>query len=88
MEGASLAEAFADAPLSRELLAWEHERKRVIRVGKWQLVAKAGAGREQYDRDADPVEYVGTIRTLPTPRHCIGDGSISTCYSCSGITHR
>ncbi|MFM8273421.1 MAG: sulfatase-like hydrolase/transferase, partial [Gemmata sp.] len=56
VEGKSLAPAFANKPLEREYLAWEHEGNRAVRAGKWKLVAKAGAAWELYDMDADPVE--------------------------------
>ncbi len=54
--GVSLLPAFADRPLAREYLAWEHERNRAIRVGPWKLVAKAGGTWELYNLDADPTE--------------------------------
>jgi arylsulfatase A-like enzyme len=56
MEGTSLVPAFADRPLKRDVLAWEHEKNRAIRVGDWKLVAKAGVQWELYDLKADPVE--------------------------------
>lgn len=56
MEGTSLAPAFANRPLKRDLLAWEHERNRAARVGDWKLVAKAGGDWELYDIGHDPVE--------------------------------
>src|SRR5205823_14963124 len=65
MEGTSLAPAFADKPLPRELLAWEHERNRTIRVGKWKLVAKAGGAWELYDLAADPVELTDLAAKEP-----------------------
>jgi arylsulfatase len=65
MEGTSLTPAFAGKPLDRELLAWEHERNRAIRVGKWKLVAKAGANWELYDIEADPVERTNLASTMP-----------------------
>ncbi len=43
LEGVSLRPAFENKPIVRELLAWEHERNRAIRVGDLKLVAKAGA---------------------------------------------
>jgi arylsulfatase len=56
MEGMSLAPAFADQPLKREYLAWEHEGNRAIREGHWKLVSLAGAPWELYDMDTDRVE--------------------------------
>jgi arylsulfatase A-like enzyme len=38
MEGRSLAPAFANRPISREALYWEHEGNAAIRVGDWKLV--------------------------------------------------
>jgi arylsulfatase A-like enzyme len=55
-EGLSLLPAFANQPLPREFLAWEHEGNRAIREGKWKLVSMAGAPWELYDMDADRVE--------------------------------
>jgi arylsulfatase len=56
LEGKSLRPAFAGKPLDREYLAWEHQRNRAIRQGKWKLVAKANQAWELYDVEADPVE--------------------------------
>jgi arylsulfatase len=56
MEGTTLTPAFANQPLKRELLAWEHERNRAIRVGKWKLVAQSHHDWELFDIEADPVE--------------------------------
>ncbi|MCB0666217.1 MAG: arylsulfatase [Saprospiraceae bacterium] len=41
MEGRSLMPAFADQPLGREAIYWEHEGNRAVRMGKWKLVSKA-----------------------------------------------
>jgi arylsulfatase len=56
LEGTSLLPAFDNKPLPRELLAWEHERNRGIRVGRWKLVSPKDKPWELYDIDADPVE--------------------------------
>ncbi|MDR3401156.1 MAG: arylsulfatase [Chthoniobacter sp.] len=55
-EGISLAPAFANQPLEREYLAWEHEGNRAIREGKWKLVSLAGAPWELYNMEIDRVE--------------------------------
>ena len=57
MEGRSLVPAFADKPIEREALYWEHEGNRAVRVGKWKLVAKGRNGKwELYDMEADRSE--------------------------------
>jgi len=45
MEGRSLVPVFADKPLNREAIYWEHEGNRAIRVGDYKLVAN---GRCRY----------------------------------------
>jgi arylsulfatase len=66
MEGRSLLPAFADNPIDREALFWEHEGNRAIRIGKWKLVVRAWSDRESgaselnklelYDMEADRTE--------------------------------
>jgi arylsulfatase len=55
-EGLSLVPAFADWPLERDYLAWEHEGNRALREGHWKLVSLAGAPWELYDMETDRVE--------------------------------
>ena len=55
-EGLSLVPAFADRPLERDYLAWEHEGNRALREGRWKLVSLAGAPWELYDMENDRVE--------------------------------
>ena len=65
MEGTSLLPAFADQPLERKYLAFEHEGNKAIREGKWKLVSVGGGGWELYDMDADRVELKNLADTEP-----------------------
>jgi len=61
MEGKSLRGVFANKPIERDVIYWEHEGNRAVRVGKWKIVAKGRAGQdnvnwELYDVDADRSE--------------------------------
>lgn len=56
LEGLSLRPAFADKPLNRDAIFWEHEGNRAVRVGDWKLVAKHGQPWELYDLANDRVE--------------------------------
>ena len=57
LEGRSLVPAFADQPIARDGLFWEHEGNRAVRSGQWKLVAKSPAGRwELYDMEKDRTE--------------------------------
>lgn len=55
-EGRSLVPAFADRPIDREYLAWEHEGNRAYRVGPLKLVAAHDGPWELYDVEADRTE--------------------------------
>ena len=46
MEGKSLVPVFANKPIEREFLFWEHEGNRAIRVGDWKLVTRGKPGQE------------------------------------------
>ena len=57
LQGKSLLPAFANKPIDRDALYWEHEGNRAIRVGDWKLVAKGPGGKwELYDLAADRSE--------------------------------
>ena len=56
MEGKSLVPTFANHPLPRGPLFWEHSGNRAVREGNWKLVAKADEPWELYDLDADRTE--------------------------------
>ena len=57
MEGRSLVPAFADKPIEREALYWEHEGNAAIRVGDWKLVRLGANGAwELYNLKADRTE--------------------------------
>lgn len=56
LEGRSLRPVFANRPLDREAIYWEHEGNRAVRAGNWKLVAKHGQPWELYDLSQDRVE--------------------------------
>lgn len=56
LEGLSLLPAFANQPLKREAIFWEHEGNRAIRVGDWKLVSKYNKPWELYDIAHDRIE--------------------------------
>ncbi len=54
MEGKSLVPAFADKPIERDAIYWEHEGNAAIRVGNWKLVRMGREGKwELYNLKAD-----------------------------------
>ncbi len=56
-EGRSLVPAFANQPIEREAIFWEHEGNAAIRVGDWKLVRLGRQGAwELYDLKADRTE--------------------------------
>jgi arylsulfatase len=57
MEGRSLVPAFADKPIERDALYWEHEGNAAVRVSDWKLVRFGRNGPwELYDLKADRTE--------------------------------
>jgi arylsulfatase len=65
MEGKSLLPAFANKPIERDFLVWEHERNRAIRAGKWKLVAVHEKPWELYDLDTDRTELTDLAAKMP-----------------------
>ena len=56
LEGLSLAPVFANKPLARDAIYWEHEGNRAVRQKQWKLVAKHNQPWELYDIAADRIE--------------------------------
>jgi arylsulfatase len=65
VEGKSLVPAFADKPIDRDALYWEHEGNRAVRAGDWKLVAKHGQPWELYDISKDRVEANDLASKMP-----------------------
>ncbi len=49
LEGKSLLPVFAGRELDRDLIFFEHEGNRALRMGDWKIVAKGRAGQDQVD---------------------------------------
>ena len=60
MEGKSLVPAFANKPIDREAMYWEHEGNRAIRVGDWKLVSA------YWEYEGDSMIRVGNWRVVST----------------------
>ncbi len=57
MEGKSLVPAFADKPIERDAIYWDHEGNAAVRVGDWKLVRMRREGAwELYNLKADRTE--------------------------------
>lgn len=55
--GKSLVPGFSGKNIGRDLVFWEHEGNRALRLGTWKLVAKGVKGQwELYDMDTDRSE--------------------------------
>lgn len=55
MEGVSLRPTFADEPLEREAMYWEHLGQRAVRMGSWKLVGSSSQWN-LYDVENDRIE--------------------------------
>lgn len=74
-EGVSLVPAFSNQPLKRDLIFWEHEGNRAIRVANWKLVSKTQKTKkftmsdenlwELYDMENDPSETNNLVSKYP-----------------------
>lgn len=66
MEGRSLVPAFANQPIAREALFWEHEGNAAVRMGDWKLVRFGRNGPwELYDLKSDRTELRDLAATQP-----------------------
>lgn len=65
LEGRSLVSAFANQPIQRDALYWEHEGNRAVRVGDWKLVAKHEKPWELYDISKDRIESHDLASQIP-----------------------
>ena len=66
LEGRSLTPVFDGRPIDRDVLFWEHEGNRALRVGDWKLVAKGPAAPwELYDLKTDRTEMQNLAATYP-----------------------
>ncbi|HEV7868017.1 MAG TPA: arylsulfatase [Chthoniobacteraceae bacterium] len=66
MEGRSLLGSFADQPIEREALFWEHEGNAAVRVADWKLVrAGRNAAWELYDLSKDRTELHDLVSEQP-----------------------
>jgi arylsulfatase A-like enzyme len=66
MEGRSLVPAFANKPIQRDALYWEHEGNAAVREGDWKLVRLGRSGPwELYDLKADRTELHNLAAAQP-----------------------
>ncbi|MCF7817598.1 MAG: arylsulfatase [Kiritimatiellales bacterium] len=66
MEGSSLVPAFANKPIERDAIYWEHEGNAAVRTGDWKLVRYSYAGSwELYNLAADRTELHNLVEQEP-----------------------
>ncbi len=65
MEGRSLVPAFANQPIDRPALFWEHEGNRAVRVGDLKLVSLDSKPWELYDMSKDREELHDLSASMP-----------------------
>lgn len=65
-EGCSLLPAFANRPIKRDAIYWEHEGNAAIREGDWKLVRLGATGAwELYDLKTDRTEQHDLVQQHP-----------------------
>ncbi len=69
LEGWSLVPAFANQPIGREAIYWEHEGNRAVRVGDWKLVARHAGAWELYNLAKDRTETRDRAAVRPDKVH-------------------
>jgi arylsulfatase len=65
LAGKSLVPAFADRPIEREAIYWEHEGNKAILAGDWKLVSKHPGPWELYNLKADRAETTDLASSEP-----------------------
>jgi arylsulfatase A-like enzyme len=65
LEGKSLLPAFADRPIKRDAIYWEHEGNKAILSGHWKLVAKHPGPWELYNLEDDRAETYNLANGRP-----------------------
>jgi arylsulfatase A-like enzyme len=65
LEGKSLLPAFADRPIKRDAIYWEHEGNKAILAGHWKLVAKHPGPWELYNLEDDRAETCNLANGRP-----------------------
>ena len=65
LEGKSLVPAFADQPIVRDAIYWEHEGNKAILAGSWKLVSRYPGPWELYDLSADRGEANDLAKQQP-----------------------
>src|SRR5439155_11217992 len=65
LEGKSLLPAFADEPIARDAIYWEHEGNKAILVAPWKLVSKHPGPWELYNLDTDRTESTDLAARQP-----------------------
>lgn len=65
LEGKSLVPAFANRPVEREAIYWEHEGNKAVLVGNWKLVSQHPGPWELYNLQDDRAETKDLAQAEP-----------------------